>query len=78
MVKANDLITDDYWLQTNDLPHYTCEHTYEELEALKDRLMKGMAENEGTIMAMLEYHARRLYYRHDILRKLRRFRRIFK
>jgi radical SAM superfamily enzyme YgiQ (UPF0313 family) len=76
--KEKGLITDDYWLKSDDTLRYTCEHTDEELRNLKDRLMKGMAENEGTLKAKMEYWARKIYYRHGLLQKMRRFRRFFK
>ena len=78
IAKAKGLLSDDFWLQTNETLHYTCEHTFEELKALKNRLMKGMAKNEGTFKATVEYWARKTYYKYTFLQKLRRFRRIFK
>jgi len=78
MAKSSGLVSDDFWLQTDDTPHYTCEHTFEELKELKNRLMRGMAKNEGTFKATVEYWTRRAYYSHTFLQKLRRFRRIFK
>lgn len=78
MAKEKGLMTDDYWLENDDVLHYTCEHTYEELGRLKDQLMKGMARNEGTLKATMEYWARKIYYRHTFFQKMRRFRRFFK
>lgn len=78
LVKERGLLTDDFWLQTDETPNYTSENTIEELRALKDRLMKGMAKNEGTIKATIEYLARKAYYRYSFLQKLRKFRTIFK
>jgi radical SAM superfamily enzyme YgiQ (UPF0313 family) len=78
MAKENGLMTDDYWLESDDVLHYSCEHSYEELGRLKDRLMKGMAKNEGTLKAMMEYWARKIYYRHAVFQKMRKFRRFFK
>jgi anaerobic magnesium-protoporphyrin IX monomethyl ester cyclase len=75
--KQQGLLNDNYWLQTNETLHYTAEHSYEALKILKEHLMKGMAKNEGTFKAMIEYWARRVYYNHDILQKLRHFRRVF-
>lgn len=76
--KDKGLLSDDFWLQTDDTPHYTCEHTFEELKALRNRLMRGMAKNEGTFKATVEYWARRAYYKYAFLQKLRKFRRILK
>ena len=78
MAKENKLITDDYWIESDEMLHYTCEHDLEVLKRLKDRLMRGMARNDGTFKAMLEYWTRKLYYRYDFLQKMRRFRRFFK
>lgn len=78
IAKDKGLISDDFWLQTNHTLHYTCEHTFEELKELKNRLMKGMAKNEGTFKATVEYWARKAYYKYAFLQKLRKFRRIFK
>jgi radical SAM superfamily enzyme YgiQ (UPF0313 family) len=72
------MMTEDDWARTDETPHYTCEHTFEELKVLKDRLMKGMARNKGTALAAFEYLARKAYYRYPSLQKLRKFRRIFK
>ena len=78
MAKDKGLLSDDFWLQSNDTLHYTCEHTYGELKSLRNRLMKGMAKNEGTVKATFEYWARSAYYKYAFLQKLRKFRRIFK
>jgi len=78
LAKSSGLLSDDFWLQTNDTLHYTCEHTFEELKAFKNRLMNGMAKHEGTFKATVEYWARKAYYKYIFLQKLRRFRRIFK
>lgn len=78
IAKSKGLLTDDFWLQTDDTIHYTCEHTYEELTELKNRLMKGMARNEDTFKAMVEFWLRKAYYKYTFLQKLRKFRRILK
>jgi radical SAM superfamily enzyme YgiQ (UPF0313 family) len=77
IAKDQGLINDNYWLKTDETIHYTGEHSYEELKKLKDRLMKGMAENDGTLKALIEYWARKVYYGVPFLQKLRRLRRIF-
>lgn len=77
IAKEKGLITDDFWLKSHDTLHFTCEHTYEELIELKNHLMKGMAENEGTLKAIIEYWARKIYYRFGLLQKMRRFRTYF-
>ncbi len=78
IAKESKLIADDYWIESDEMLHYTCEHNLEELKRLKDRLMRGMARNDGTFKALLEYWLRKLYYRHDLLQKMRRFRRFFR
>jgi radical SAM superfamily enzyme YgiQ (UPF0313 family) len=76
--KRCGLLDDGFWLKSNDTLCYTCEHPQEELDRLKERLMRGLALNDNTFMARLEFIARRIYYRYPALQKLRRFRRIFK
>jgi len=78
LAKANGLLSDDFWLQSDETPLYTCEHTLGELKALRDRLMKGLAENEGTFKATMEYWVRKVYYKYPFLQKMRQFRRVFK
>lgn len=78
IAKDKGLLSDDFWLQTNDTLHYTCEHTFEELKGLKNHLMKGMAKNEETFKATVEYWTRKAYYKYAFLQKLRKYRRIFK
>ena len=77
LAKTKGLVSDDFWLQNNDTLYYTCEHTLEELRSLKNRLMRGMSVNEGTVKAYLEYWARKVYYGYPFLQKLRKFRKIF-
>lgn len=78
IAKQQGLIDDDFWLENEGVVYYTGEHTLEELLALKIRLMRGMAYNQGTAKAMAEFWARKAYYRWPILQKLRGLRFLFK
>ena len=75
--KAGGLLTDGTWLDTDETIYYTCEHNLAELEALRDRLIRGLARSQGTFKAAAEYWARKAYYRFPRLQKLRRLRRLF-
>jgi len=68
------LITDDYWLEHDDMLFYTGEHSNADLIRLREMLMKGLAENRGTIKAHLRYLMKKYYYRYPMLQKLRKFR----
>lgn len=78
IAKRQGLIDDAFWLENRDVIYYTGEHTLEELKALKHRLMRGMARNRGSVKAMVEFCARRVYYRWSAFQKLRGLRYLFK
>ena len=69
LAKEQGIISDDFWLESNDMAHYTGEHSLEELMSLRNQLMKGLAKNQGTLKAYLEYLFLRMYYRFPVVRK---------
>lgn len=71
LAKSKGIISDDFWIENDSLVYYTGDHTVEELKALREKLMKGLAKNQGGLLAFLRYCVRRLYYRYRFLQKLR-------
>jgi hypothetical protein len=57
--------------------HFVEENSMAQLEAMKDRLMLGMARNEGTLKAGVEYWARKAFYRWSVLQKFRKLKVLF-
>lgn len=78
IAKQKEIINDEFWLHNEGVIYYTGEHTVDKLKALKNRLMKGMARNRGTVKAIAEYYARRAFYRWSFLQKFRKLKVIFK
>jgi radical SAM superfamily enzyme YgiQ (UPF0313 family) len=76
--KQQGVIDDEFWLHNEEVIYYNGEHTIKELKILRNRLMKGMARNRGTFKAMVEYLARRAFYRYVYLQKFRRLKVLFK
>ena len=70
LAKAQGIISDDFWLTNNSLLYYTGEHSIEELQALREQLMLGLAKNSGNIQAFLEYYIRKIYYNSATLQKI--------
>ena len=66
----NDLINDDYWLESNDVPYNLQEHSLDELEMLRKSLMMGIAKEKGGIAAKVTNYLKCLYYRYPFLSPL--------
>ena len=74
MAEQKGLVNDRYWLEHNSNVYYTAEHSLRELESLRDRMMLGLARNQGGPASYVKYFLRKLYYRLPVLQKLRRWR----
>jgi len=66
----NGFINDDYWLANNDVPYNLQEHSMHDLVMLRQRLMMGIAENEGIGLRVNNY-LKCLYYRYPFLSRFR-------
>jgi len=55
-------ITDDFWLNSNDVPYNLQEYSYKELFNLRKRLMLGIAKKKGGISPIISYYLKNIYY----------------
>lgn len=65
--REKGFIDDDYWLKSDDVPYNLQEHTYDELLALRQKLMRGIAEAKGGSVAMISYYLKKVYYKYPFL-----------
>lgn len=63
----NGYISDDYWLDSNEVPYNLQEYSLEQLEALRNRLMLGIARKKGGLSPRIVYYLKRLYYKYPSL-----------
>ena len=70
LAKSQGVISDDFWVTNHSVLYYTGEHSVEELKALRNQLMLGLAKNRGNIQALLEYYIRRIYYNSAAAQKI--------
>lgn len=68
----NGFITDDFWLKFDEVPYNLQEHSYKELVLLRRRLMFGIARSKKSLLALLSFYLKDLYYRYPFLSRLRR------
>lgn len=61
--RANNFISDDYWIKFDDVPYNLQEHSYQELFKLRQLLMWGIAKNKGGITPVISYYLKSVYYR---------------
>lgn len=66
-------ISEDYWLESNEVPYNLQEHSLEKLEALRRRLMFGIARKKEGLMPLLTYYLKRVYYKYPFLSVFRSF-----
>lgn len=64
-------ISEKYWLEHDDVPYNTQEHSLPELEWLRNRLMAGIAKSRPGIGPRLTYLLKRIYYKYPFLSVLR-------
>jgi len=69
----NGYISENYWLESNEVPYNLQEHSLGELEALRRRLMLGIARKKGGLMPLLKYYLKRVYYKYPFLSVFRSF-----
>ncbi len=77
MAKKDGIISDDFWLKSNDMLYYTSEHSEKSLFELRELLMRELAKNSNNKKEYIRYLMKKYYYRYPWLQKLRRFRSIF-
>ncbi len=63
----NGYISEDYWLESGDVPYNLQEHSLENLEELRRRLMLGIAREKGGFRPFVTYCLKRLYYKYPFL-----------
>jgi radical SAM superfamily enzyme YgiQ (UPF0313 family) len=68
---AKGLVSEDFWLNSDDVPFNLQEHSLQELESLRRRLMFGIARKKGGTEAMIGYLLKRIYYKHAFLSRVR-------
>ncbi|MDD5476500.1 MAG: radical SAM protein, partial [Syntrophales bacterium] len=69
--RERGFIDDDYWLRSDDVPYNLQEYTYEELCALRQRLMRGIAKKKGGIVPLANFYLKSIYYRYPVLSRFR-------
>ena len=67
----NGYMSEDFWLNSDDVPYNLQEHTYEELCNLRNRLMLGIARGKGEISPLISYYLKKIYYKYPFLSNLR-------
>lgn len=77
MAMERGIISDDFWLHNDSMLYYTAEHSEKELMALRELLMKKMAQNNKRPAVYARYLLKKWYYRYPVLQKLRRWRGVF-
>lgn len=69
--RENGFIDDEYWIRSDDVPYNLQEHSYDELYALRQKLMRGIALQKGGIAPMVNFYLKSIYYRYPFLSFLR-------
>ena len=67
----NGIIYDDYWIEHDDVPFNTTEHSLEHLEKLRNRLIRGVAKSKGGVLPQMVYFLKRIFYKYPQLSFLR-------
>lgn len=60
-------ISEDFWLEFDDIPYNLQEHSLEELEILRKRLMLGIAKKKGGFSPLVTYYLKTIYYKYPFL-----------
>ena len=63
----NGYISEDYWLDSDEVPYNLQEHSLSQLEDLRNRLMLGIARKKGGLSPMIVYYLKKLYYKYPFL-----------
>lgn len=69
--REKGFIDDDYWLTTDDVPYNLQEYSYRELFGLRQRLMRGIARQKGSMAPMVSFYLKSIYYRYPFLSRMR-------
>jgi anaerobic magnesium-protoporphyrin IX monomethyl ester cyclase len=67
----NGFIKDDYWIESDKIPYNLQERSYQELVALRQRLMLGMLKKKRNFAAVVNYYLKLVYYKYSWLEFLR-------
>lgn len=67
----NGFIRDNYWLENDDIPYNLQEHSLNELETLRRRLMMGIAKEQVGTNLRINNYLKCLYYRYPFLSRFR-------
>jgi anaerobic magnesium-protoporphyrin IX monomethyl ester cyclase len=63
----NGYISEDFWLESNEFPYNLQEHSLEKLEALRRRLLLGIARKKDGLSPRVAYYLKRAYYNYPFL-----------
>lgn len=66
-------ISDDYWLENDDVPYNLQEHTLQELQKLRNQLMYGIAKNSNSFFPLITYYLKKIYYKYPALSRFRQY-----
>ena len=69
--KRNGYISDDFWINSDDIPFNLQQYSYEELFNLRTRLMLGIAGGGGGILSRIMCFLKIVYYKYPRLSYLR-------
>ena len=61
---ASGHISEDFWLDSDEVPFNQQEHSLQELESLRKRLMLGIVRAKGKISLRVTYNLKRIYYKY--------------
>ncbi len=64
---ASKHISEDFWLDSDEVPFNQQEHSLEELESLRKRLMLGIVRAKGKTSLRVAYNLKRIYYKYPWL-----------
>ena len=60
-------ITDDYWLESDEMAYNLMEHSLDELKTLRKRLMWGIAKSKKGIRPKVTYLLKSIFYEYPVL-----------
>jgi anaerobic magnesium-protoporphyrin IX monomethyl ester cyclase len=67
------IISDSYWLDSDEIGYNTMEQPIKKLKKLRKRLLKGMAKQRGGIKSWTTYYLKEIYYEYPFLSMFRSF-----
>ncbi len=69
----NKFLTDDYWLKNDTVPYNLQEYNLKDLTKFRIRLMRGIAKKKGSLVAMIGFYLKVIFYRFPKLAVLRSY-----